>query len=501
MSGKPVQKVIILGGGTAGWMSAALMVKILGKSLDLLLIESDRLGTVGVGEATIPPIVDFNNALGLNEGEFLKATRGTIKLGIQFENWGKKGDSYMHAFGSLGKDFPFCSFHHFWVKSRLSGMESHFWDYSLNFQAATRNKYAKLKQVQGTSLPGLSHAYHFDASLYAACLRQLAESLGVRRREGRVQDVQLDPVTGFVTHLILEDGTRVEGDLFIDCSGFRGLLIEETLNTGYEDWTRWLPCDRAMALPSARAEHMEPYTRSIAQKAGWRWRIPLQHRTGNGLVFSSRHISDDEAAALLLDQLDGEPLDEPRIIPFRTGRRIRQWNRNVVAMGLASGFLEPLESTSIHLIQSSLSRLMKLFPHQGISPAETSEFNRQSRQEMELIRDFIILHYHQNQREDSRFWQECRRMEIPAGLRQKMTLFQESGRVFRTSDELFTEIAWQQVFIGQNLMPKDHHPLANSISNEQLKDMLDNLKIIISGAAQRLPSHEQFLKTAAGMPE
>ena len=496
MNGKPIRKIIIVGGGTAGWMTASLMVKILGNALDITLVESSQIGTVGVGEATIPPIVDFNNALNINEGEFLKATHGTIKLGIQFENWARHGDRYMHAFGSIGKDFPFCNFHHFWVKSVLDGMESDLWDYSLNFQAAAHNKYTRLERLKEANLPGLSHAYHFDASAYAAYLRQLAESLGVKRKEGIIREVRLNAENGYVDHLELEDGSTLTGDLFVDCSGFRGLLIEQALNIGYLDWTPWLPCDRAMAVPCASADRIEPYTRSIAHKAGWQWRIPLQHRIGNGLVYSSRYLSDDEAGQYLLSHLDGEALDEPRIIPFKTGRRVKQWHRNVVAIGLSSGFLEPLESTSIHLIQSSVSRLLKLFPQGGISDAEVDEFNRQSIEEIEQIRDFIILHYKQNQRKDSQFWQECQRMDIPDDLRHKMALFRASGKVVRKRDELFTEIAWQQVMIGQHLMPEDYHPLVNALSREQLRDMLTDLKIIIDRAVGQLPTHEQYLKDA-----
>lgn len=495
---RPVRKIVIVGGGTAGWITAALMVKILGRALEITLVESDQIGIVGVGEATIPPIVDFNNALGIQEGEFLKATNGTVKLGIQFENWARLGDSYMHAFGGIGKDFPFCTFHHFWVRSYLDGGESSFWDYSLNYQAARRNRYERLARIEDANLPGLSYAYHFDASAYATFLRGIAERLGVKRVEGIVRQVVLNGEDGYVDRLEMEDGSSHAGDLYIDCSGFRGLLIEQALNTGYEDWTRWLPCDRAIAVPCQSAERIEPYTRSIAHHAGWQWRIPLQHRTGNGLVFSSRYMSEDEASDYLLAHLDGEALAEPRVIPFKTGRRNRQWNRNVVAIGLSSGFLEPLESTSIHLIQSSVSRLLKLFPQGGINQAEVDEFNRQSAEEIEFIRDFIVLHYHQNQRQDSEFWQECRRMDIPEGLRRKMNLFSQSGKVFRYSDELFTEIAWQQVMIGQHLVPKDHHPLVNALSSEQLNDMLRDLKTIIDGTVSRLSLHEDYLRSVSG---
>ncbi|KUJ84016.1 tryptophan halogenase [Microbulbifer sp. ZGT114] len=474
-------------------MTASLMVKVLGKSLNITLVESDKIGTVGVGEATIPPIINFNQALGINERDFLKATRGTIKLGIQFENWLRQGDSYMHAFGSIGKNFPFCDFHHFWRRSRASGDESSLWDYSLNYQAAIHNKFAHLAQIKGTNLPGISYAYHFDAGLYAQYLRNYSESKGVGRIEGTVKSVQVRPQDGFVESLLLEDGQSVSGDLFVDCTGLAALLIEKTLGVGFEGWSQWLPCDRAMAVPSAGSKPIVPYTRSIAHAAGWQWRIPLQHRTGNGIVYSSRHWSDDEAREVLMKNLDGEALAEPRVIPFRTGRREKQWDRNVVSIGLSSGFLEPLESTSIHLIQSAATRLIKSFPHQGIKPEEVSEFNRQSQVEIERIRDFIILHYKLNERRDSEFWRECESMSIPQTLEHKIELFRRTGKVFRDYDDLFTEVAWQQVMIGQGIFPQDHHTIADNLSEEQLRDLMGSLRTLIDGTVKSLPDHEKFL--------
>ncbi|WP_323847416.1 tryptophan halogenase family protein [Microbulbifer magnicolonia] len=493
MSDGNIKKLVILGGGTAGWMTASLMAKVLGKVIDITLVESDRIGTVGVGEATIPPIINFNQALGLNEREFLQATNGSIKLGIQFENWFKKGESYMHAFGNIGKNFPFCDFHHFWRKSRLNGDTSSLWDYSLNYQAAIHNKFAPLAQIKGTNLPGLSYAYHFDAGLYAKFLRRYSESKGVRRIEGVVKEVKIRPENGFVDGLLLEDGQEISGDLFADCTGMAALLIEKALGVGYEEWSQWLPCDRAMAVPCAATKPIVPYTRSIAHEAGWRWRIPLQHRTGNGMVYSSHHWSDDQAHEALLGNLDGEHLAEPKVIPFRTGRRRESWCKNVVSIGLSSGFLEPLESTSIHLIQSAATRLIKSFPHCGIKPHEVKEFNRQSQVEIERIRDFIILHYKANQRRDSEFWRECENMTVPDSLRDKMELFRSSGKVFRDYDDLFAEAAWQQVMIGQGIVPEDHHPLVDSLSEEQMSDLMASLKTLIGGTVAGLPDHEQFL--------
>ncbi len=493
MSKTKVSNIVVVGGGTAGWISAALLTKILGNQVKITLIESDKIGIIGVGEATIPPMINFNNALGINENDFLKATKATIKLGIQFENWNEPDSKYMHAFGGVGKNFPFCDFHHFWLNSKKMGLESNFWDFSVNYLAAMQGKFGKMPTLEGTNIPGITYAYHFDAGLYAKFLREHCESQGVKRIEGIVEHVALDENTGNVQTLTLDSQEVIKGDLFIDCSGMRGLLIEQALNTGYEDWSHWLPCDRAMAMPTTSTTPIKPYTRSIAHEAGWQWQIPLQHRTGNGIVYSSRHLDDESAKKILMENVEGTSLAEPKLIKFKTGRRRKQWHKNVVAIGLSSGFLEPLESTSIHLIQTAVVRLVKHFPHNGIKQAEVDEFNRQSKDEVEKIRDFIILHYKLNQRNDSDFWRECQRMEIPETLMQKMALFKSSGKVFRDYEDLFTEIAWQQVMIGQGLIPDDVHPLSNQLSKEQLADLFDNLKVIIQRSVDKLPTHEEFL--------
>ncbi|MBU1436606.1 MAG: tryptophan 7-halogenase [Gammaproteobacteria bacterium] len=490
---KAYQNVVILGGGTAGWISAALLVKLLGKSIRIQLVESDEIGIVGVGEATIPPMLNFNAALGIDEAAFIRETKGTIKLGIQFENWRKTGDSYMHAFGSIGKEFPSCSFHHFWLRSQQLNMGYDYWDFSLNYQAALQHKFAHLDRIEGVNLPGLAYAYHFDAGLYAQFLRRFSEGLGVSRIEGKVSQVVLDELSGEVKTLVLASGQQVHGDLFIDCSGLHSLLIEKTLNTGFEDWSHWLPADSALAVPCGSAAQITPYTRSIAHGKGWQWRIPLQHRTGNGFVYSSKYCTDEEAKATLLANLDGEPLAEPRKISFRTGRRRKQWHRNVVSIGLSSGFLEPLESTSIHLIQTGIMRLIKFFPNHGISDAEREEFNRQSKVEFEQIRDFIILHYKMNDRGDTQFWRDCAAMDIPESLARKIEVFRHSGRVFREQDELFSEIAWQQVMLGQGLIPQDYHPMVNALSEVQLQELLQNLQAIMQVTAGRMPPHQQFI--------
>lgn len=501
MNNKTIKNLVILGGGTAGWMTAAMMARSLAGTVDITLVESDRIGTVGVGEATIPPILNFNRALGLDEAEFLRATNGTIKLGIQFENWSRPGESYMHAFGSIGKNFPFCDFHHFWLRSHASGHSDSYWDFSLNYQAAKQNRFAHLANIPNTNLPGLSYAYHFDAALYAQYLRRYSESKGVKRVEGKVSDVRCNHDSGHVENLALENGQVIEGDLFVDCSGFVGLLIDKAVGSEYESWGQWLPCDRAMAIPSESADSIPPYTRSIAHACGWQWQIPLQHRTGNGLVYSSSHWSDEQAREVLLGNLPGKPLAEPRVIPFRTGHRREQWKKNVVSLGLASGFLEPLESTSIHLVQSGATRLVKCFPHRGIRAEEVAEFNRQSRVEMERIRDFIILHYKANQRGDSDFWRHCESMEIPQSLQHKIELFRTTGKVFRDYEDLFTEVAWQQVLIGQGVLPEDHHVIADGLSDVQLDDLLQSLKTLIQGTVKQLPTHEAFLSSllAAGV--
>lgn len=488
---KPIKKVVIVGGGTAGWMTAALLKKVLGPVINIELIESEEIGRIGVGEATIPPIRHFNELLGIDETEFLRETKATIKLAIKFEHWHKQGESYFHTFGAAGKNIAFCHFHHFWVRAKQLGDISSLWDYDLNYLCAVENKFAPI--IAKDPMLNMLYAYHFDASLYAAFLRKLSENMGVVRTEGLINQVSIHSDSGYIESLILKNGNIISGDLFIDCSGMRGLLIQQQLGTGYEDWSHWLPCDRAVAAPSERLTQTLPYTRSIAHSAGWQWRIPLQHRNGNGLVYNSNYYSDDEATHLLLSNLETKVLGEPNLIRFKTGRRLKQWNRNVIAIGLSSGFLEPLESTSIHLIQSAIVRLLKLFPHEGITLANIAAYNRQSQKEFEQIRDFIIFHYHANAREDSRFWRDLRNMEVPASLTYKINLFQETGTLFREQDDLFHDASWLQVMLGQGVIPRDYHPLANSVSEVQLKEMLTQIKKVKQGPLSQLPNHDAFL--------
>lgn len=493
MKNKQIKDVVIAGGGTAGWITAALLNKVLGKVVNITLVESDHIGTVGVGEASIPPILHLNAALGIRENEFIKATQATIKLGIEFENWRSQKHAYMHAFGDIGKDFPFCEFYHFWLRAKQQGTASDFWDFSLNYQAAKQHKFTHLQHIPNTQLTGLNYAYHFDATLYGEYLKSLSISRGVNRIEGKIAQVEQCQNTGFITALALEDGQTVTGDLFIDCTGLSALLIEQTLNTGFEDWSHWLPCDSAIAVQTKSAAEPVPYTRSIAHDAGWQWQIPLQHRVGNGLVFSSRHITDEQAKQRLLENLPGEPITEPRVIRFKTGRRRKQWHKNVVSVGLSSGFLEPLESTSIHLIQTAAIRLIKLFPHNGIDDSLVETFNQQSQTEIERIRDFIILHYKLTERTDSAFWRQCKQMSIPDSLQKKIDLFKATGKIIREDDELFAQIAWQQVMIGQGLEANDYSALASALSDDQLSELFSSLKTLINGTVKQLPSHSDFL--------
>ncbi|PIW59904.1 tryptophan halogenase family protein [Shewanella sp. CG12_big_fil_rev_8_21_14_0_65_47_15] len=489
-----IKNIIIVGGGTSGWMTAAMLAKLFKSTLNITLIESEDIGTIGVGEATIPPLQIFNNVLGINEADFINATQATFKLGIQFENWGKPGEAYMHAFGHVGKDIGFTQFHHYWLSTSPKEVNS-FWDYSVNYQAAKHNKFQVLQHIPNSPLAGLTHAYHFDATLYAQFLRRFSEQLGVKRIEGKVISVDLAPC-GKIDTVKLQTGQVIAADFFVDCSGFAALLIEKALKVDFDSYQHWLPCDRAYAVPCEKTTTITPYTRSIAHDVGWQWRIPLQHRTGNGLVYCSRYVSDDAAKQLLLDNLDGKPLAEPKKINFTTGRRLKQWHKNCVAIGLSSGFLEPLESTSLHLVQSAIIRLSKLFPHQGIAQANVDEFNHQSKLEFEQIRDFIILHYHLNQRVNSQensLWQQCQTMEIPDSLQQKIELFRETGAVFRHQEELFTEAAWVQVMLGQGIMPQDFNPLSRTISASDLAAFLQNMRTIIDNAVGKMPTHNQYL--------
>jgi len=485
--------IVIAGGGSAGWMVAAALSHLLpGHAYRIRLVESEAIGTVGVGEATIPQIQLFNQALGLDEDAFLRATGGTFKLGIEFAGWSRPGASYMHAFGDVGRESGLLAFHHRWLRAQSEGGVAPLGSYSLNEVAARASKMQRGPARTAPMLPAMPYAFHFDAALYARLLRRFAETRGVERVEGRIMAVERDGETGDVAALALDNGPRLTGDLFIDCTGFAALLIGEAMGVGYDDWTRWLPCDRALAVPSARATAFTPYTRATAHAAGWQWRIPLQHRTGNGIVYSSAHLSDDAAAAHLLANLDGAAEADPRPIRFTTGKRREMWRGNVVAVGLASGFMEPLESTSLHLVQTAIARLLKMLPGRAAAQAQRDEYNAQADFEYERIRDFLILHYWANAR-DERFWQERRAADLPDTLRHKVAVWREQAHVTREHEELFTEVAWIQVLIGQGVIPHGYHPIADAETRADNDEYLDLMRQLIAREATQMPSHASFV--------
>ncbi len=486
--------IVILGGGTAGWMTAAALAKVLNGVVQVTVVESDEIGTVGVGEATIPGIVRFNTMLGIDEDDFLRATQGSFKLGIEFQDWTFVGDRYMHAFGRFRQDIQLTTFEQIWQRMNMHGRAADLQAYSITKSAAYAGKFMRPRlDVPDSPLADIAYAFHFDASLYARYLRRFAEARGVRRQEGRVVDVMRDATSGDLTGLVLASGEQVGGEFFIDCSGFRGRLIEEVFDAGFEDWTHWLPCDRAVAVPCASAGRLLPYTRSTARSAGWQWRIPLQHRTGNGYVFCSRFISEDEATATLLANLDGEALAEPRMLRFAAGMRKKAWQRNCVAIGLAGGFLEPLESTSIHLIQSGISRLLNFMPTAVPSEPDIEEYNRLMQREYEHIRDFVTLHYHAQQRDDSPLWRHCREMAIPESLQRKMTLFQTQGRLHSEEYELFAQGSWFQVMQGQGLRPRGYNAIVDVVAPEHIAEFIEGIRVAVKNCLAVMPTHEDFI--------
>ncbi|WP_395341102.1 tryptophan halogenase family protein [Ningiella sp. W23] len=488
------QRLLIVGGGTAGWIAAAATAKQLGSLLDITLIESDEVGTVGVGEATIPPMKTFHRLLGVDEREFMRATSATFKLGISFENWGNNDEKYIHSFGHTGQESYLADFQHFWLRGLKNGIDAEFGEYCYELMAAKEGKFATSEKSN------ISYAYHLDAGKYAKFLREYSEKRGVVRREGKINGVELDQETGFIKHVKLESGEIIEADLFIDCSGFRGLLIEQALHTGYDDWTHWLPCDSAIAVQTKSKGELLPYTRSVAHEAGWRWRIPLQHRTGNGFVFCSKHMSDETAKQNLLDAIDGEPINEPRVIKFKTGRRRKAWNKNCVALGLSSGFLEPLESTSIHLIMTGIIRLLRLFPFDGVKPSLVDEYNMQAKEEMEKIRDFIVLHYKVTNRQDTPFWNHCRSMDVPESLNHRINLFKERAHAYQAEGELFRVDSWTQVMFGQGIMPKTYHKFVDTMDEKDLPQFLGQYRQNVRQAVTRLPSHAEFIEQYCKTP-
>lgn len=487
-------EVVILGGGTAGWMAAAGLVSLLPPNrIRIRLVESDEIGIVGVGEATLPHIKNFNDSIGIDEADMMRSTNATFKLGIHFVDWGFIGSSYVHPFGIHGRPDSGLAFQHQWLRSLTADRDWDVQEFSYAVMAARENRFDFPATGKPTINSTFSYAYHFDASLYAPYLRRLAEQRGVTRTEGKVHDVEQDPESGEIRALIMESGERIAGDFFIDCSGFRSLLLGDKLGVAWEDWSEWLPCDRAMPVPTERCGDLTPYTRVTAMQAGWRWRIPLQHRTGNGYVFSSRFIDEDQAANELIESLDERTLAEPRLLRFQAGRRVKSWQCNCVALGLSSGFLEPLESTSIYLIQIAIMHLLPLFPTSRVDRRLVDEFNRKMDIEYERVRDFLILHYHLNDRDDSELWRHCRTMEVPDSLKAKMDLFRHSGLIEQYRDGLFTPPSWLSVYVGQGLRPEHYHPLADAIPLARLVQELEELRSDIRDRIDEMPKHASFI--------
>jgi len=489
-----IRDVVIVGGGTAGWMTAAALSALLPAHYRYTLVESDQIGTIGVGEASIPYLRDFNNALGIDEDDFLPRTGGTFKLGIEFVDWAAIGHSYFHGFGKIGQDTPRAAFHHYWLKLAQQGEAPPLEQLSLNALAAREGKFLRPQaDMAGSPLADVNYAFQFDAGLYAQYLRELAEARGVRRVEGRIVDVSLRAGDGFIDTLRMENGTAIAGDLFIDCSGLAALLIGKSLGTGFDDWSRWLPCDRAIAVPSASCGPTAPYTRASARSAGWQWRIPLQHRVGNGYVYASAFIDAAGAEAELLGRLDGAPLAAPRHLRFAPGRRRQAWSRNCVAIGLAAGFLEPLESTSIHLVQTALRRLVEFFPDGQFCQPDMDAFNRQTASEYDEIRDFLVLHYKATSRSDTPFWDYCRTMDVPATLADRIALFESRGRIVTTSEDLFGDTNWLQVMAGQGLRPRGYHPAVDQRSTQDIARFIGNIEQVVGKCTGVMPLHDDFI--------
>ncbi|QIG80207.1 tryptophan halogenase family protein [Stakelama tenebrarum] len=501
----PIRKLVIVGGGTAGWMTAAAVSRLTGAGVSVTLVESEAIGTVGVGEATIPSLHDFNAAIGIAEDEFVAATQGTFKLGIEFVDWGKAGDRYIHPFGKYGRSMFGIDFHQIWLRQHLLNDPANdpgpIDDYAIAIAAARRGRFAKPAAKADAVLSSLSYAYHLDAGLYAKYLRSYAEANGVVRIEGKIGTVEQAPESGDISAVVLEDGRRIEGEFFVDCSGFRSLLLGQTLGIPYRSWQHWLPCDSAIAIPSEHAGPPIPYTRSSAEASGWRWRIPLQHRVGNGHVFSSAHVDDETALQKLLDGLDAKSIADPRTLRFTAGRREKLWEKNCVAIGLSGGFIEPLESTSIHLIQSGIFRLMALFPDTGFNPREIDAYNHWLVEEYEHVRDFIILHYHATNRNDSDFWNHVRTMEIPDSLAEKLALWREKGRFFPAHNSLFTIESWIAVLLGQNVIPHAADPLVATLPVDETTRFMAHLRGVIAQTAEAMPAHQEFVARHCAAPE
>jgi tryptophan 7-halogenase len=495
MSNEPLRRIVIVGGGSAGWMTAAALANALQGNCEIILVESEEIGTIGVGEATIPPVKYFNARLGIDEATFLRETSGTFKLGIEFIDWAREGHAYFHPFGQYGAEFDHVPFYQYWMREHLAGDTTPVDAYSMAWALSREARFQHPSQDKRLIQSTFDYAYHFDATLYACYLRSYAETRGVVREEGRVTGVEQDSESGFITCVTLEDGRRFDGDLFIDCTGFFGLLIEKTLATGYEDWSRWLPCDRAVAAPcEAAGDTILPYTKSTARKAGWQWRIPLQHRVGNGYVYCSGFEQADAAQSELMASLEGHPLADPRHLRFVTGRRRKFWNRNCVAIGLSAGFMEPLESTSLHLIQYGIMRLLALLPDRAMSPLLAEEYNALTSAEYERIRDFLILHYKATARSEGELWRYCANMPIPDRLAYKMEQFAAHGLISSDERELFTNPSWIAVYIGQGIVPRRAPALSNLRSAVPVAERMAQVRAAMADAVSAAPDHRHYLE-------
>lgn len=497
---KPIKRIVIVGGGSAGWMTAALMSKFFGGFYNIELIESEEIGTIGVGEATIPSIKLFNSLLEIDERHFMRKTMGTFKLGIEFVDWGAHGQSYVHGFGKLGWDINWIHMYQYWLKANASGRAGTLDQYSVNTLACRENKFSHTNSATAGDPQGdIAYAYHFDASLYAALLKEEAERRGVRRTEGTITHASLRPDDGFIKAVHLNNGAEITGDLFIDCSGVRALLIGETLGSSYESWSHWLFSDRALAVQSENTGVLTPYTRSTAYASGWQWRIPLQHRTGNGMVYSSEHMSDDEAGVSLRTNVTGNLLAEPRLIKFKPGRRRESWVKNCVAVGLSSGFLEPLESTSIHLIQTAIMRIIAMFPSQRFDQIEIDEYNRHTQHEFDRVRDFIIAHYKVTQRGDSPMWRRYQAMDIPETLKMRLDHFGNNGKLHKLNEGLFGEGSWVQVLIGQGLIPRRYDVNVDMQPEHKIENYLNGVREHVRALVRKMPDAGRYLQSHCGV--
>ncbi len=496
---RALSRIVIVGGGSAGWMSAAALSNAIGGSVQIDLIESEAIATVGVGEATIPPIRTFNQRLGIDEATFIRETQGSYKLGIEFVDWLRIGHRYFHPFGQYGAEFDWVPFYQYWMREHVAGRDEHGLDaYCMAWAAAKDARFEPPMADRRNIRSRHDYAYHFDAISYAQFLRGYAEARGVTRHEGRIETVERDPESGFITSVATGDGRSFTGDLFLDCSGFRGLLIEGALETGYEDWSHWLPMDRAVAVPCEPVGPTLSYTRSTAHRAGWQWRIPLQHRTGNGHVYCSAYETADDATKTLLDNLDGAPMAEPKHLRFTTGMRKQIWSKNCVAIGLSAGFMEPLESTSLHMIQYGIMRLLAMLPDAGMSPILAQEYNALTRSEYERIRDFLILHYHATERDDSEFWTYCRTMPIPDTLAYKIDHFRRHGLIVSDERELFNNPSWIAVYTGQGIWPERAPVLSELRGAVPVSDRLAQVRQAIAEAAAAMPEHDDYLRRIIG---